>query len=103
MATSIPPHNAHELCDAALHLIRHPEATVEDLLYDPANPQKGGIEGPDFPTGGVIVESRASMAEAYRTGRGGFRVRARWASEELGGAAIRSLLPRSPTRFRSRV
>lgn len=96
MATSIPPHNAHELCDAALHLIRHPEATVEDLLYDPANPQRGGIEGPDFPTGGIIVESRASMAESYRTGRGGFRVRARWVSEELGRGGYQIVITEIP-------
>ena len=96
MATSIPPHNAHELCDAALHLIKHPDATVEDLLFDPANPQRGGIEGPDFPTGGVIVESRASMAESYRTGRGGFRVRARWAVEDLGRGGFQIVVTEIP-------
>ncbi|MEI2301531.1 DNA topoisomerase IV subunit A [Ensifer sp. MJa1] len=96
MATSIPPHNAHELCDAALHLIRHPNASLEDLLYDPANPQKGGIEGPDFPTGGVIVESRASMVEAYKTGRGGFRVRARWAQEDLGRGGYQIVVTEIP-------
>ena len=58
MATSIPPHNAHEICDAALYLIKNPGAPVEELLADPANPQKGGIEGPDFPTGGIIVVSQ---------------------------------------------
>ncbi|MBB5754738.1 DNA topoisomerase IV subunit A [Prosthecomicrobium pneumaticum] len=76
MATSIPPHNAAELCDAALLLIEKPDASVEDLL--------GYVEGPDFPTGGIIVESRAAIAEAYRTGRGGFRVRARWHVEDQG-------------------
>jgi topoisomerase IV subunit A len=76
MATSIPPHNAAELCDAALYLIEHPRATSDQLLTF--------VPGPDFPTGGIIVESRASIAETYRTGRGGFRVRARWHKEETG-------------------
>src|SRR6186713_2113002 len=76
MATSIPPHNAAELCDAALYLILHPKATTEQLL--------NFVPGPDFPTGGVIVEPKASIAEAYRTGRGSFRVRARWAKEASG-------------------
>ncbi|GGH16771.1 DNA topoisomerase 4 subunit A [Alsobacter metallidurans] len=76
MATSIPPHNAAELCDAALYLISHPKATSEQLLTF--------VPGPDFPTGGVLVETRASMAETYRTGRGGFRLRARWEKEETG-------------------
>ena len=75
MATSIPPHNAAELCDAALYLIGHPQATSDQLL--------NFVPGPDFPTGGVSVESRESIAETYRTGRGGFRVRARWHKEEL--------------------
>ena len=72
MATSIPPHNAGELCDAALALIRDPQA---DLLAH--------IKGPDFPTGGVLVEPDAAIREAYETGRGGFRVRARWETERL--------------------
>ncbi|CAH0266597.1 DNA topoisomerase IV subunit A [Roseomonas sp. CECT 9278] len=72
MATSIPPHNAGELCDAALALIADPNA---DLLAH--------IKGPDFPTGGVLVESAESIREAYETGRGGFRVRARWETERL--------------------
>ncbi|WP_198372544.1 DNA topoisomerase IV subunit A [Roseomonas rosulenta] len=72
MATSIPPHNAGELCDAALALIQDPQA---DLLAH--------IKGPDFPTGGVLVEPDAAIREAYETGRGGFRVRARWETERL--------------------
>ncbi len=76
MATSIPPHNAAELCDAALYLINHPEATSGQLAKF--------VQGPDFPTGGILVDSAASIAEAYRTGRGGFRVRARWSKEDLG-------------------
>ncbi|THV14010.1 DNA topoisomerase IV subunit A [Rhizobium rhizophilum] len=96
MATSIPPHNAHELCDAALHLIKNPGATVEELFADPAHPERGGIEGPDFPTGGVIVESRASMLETYRTGRGGFRVRAKWEIEDLGRGGYQIIVTQIP-------
>ena len=76
MATSIPPHNAAELCDAALYLITHPNATSEQLV--------NFVPGPDFPTGGIIVELPASMLETYRTGRGGFRVRSRWHKEDAG-------------------
>ncbi|WP_414471193.1 DNA topoisomerase IV subunit A [Microvirga sp. M2] len=76
MATSIPPHNAAELCDAALHLITKPNATSEQLMQF--------VPGPDLPTGGIIVDSPASMAETYSTGRGSFRVRARWQKEDLG-------------------
>ena len=76
MATSIPPHNAAELCDAALHLIEHPDAPVTKLMEF--------VQGPDFPTGGIIVDSRASILEAYETGRGGFRVRAKWGQEDQG-------------------
>ena len=75
MATSIPPHNAAELCDAALHLIKHPNARTEKLVEF--------VKGPDFPTGGIIVEPRAAIIDAYETGRGGFRVRAKWEQEEL--------------------
>ncbi len=76
MATSIPPHNAAELCDAALFLIDNPNARSRTLLKY--------VKGPDFPTGGVIVDSAESIAEAYTTGRGSFRVRARWSKEETG-------------------
>jgi topoisomerase IV subunit A len=76
MATAIPPHNAAELCDAALHLIEHKRAKSRDLLEF--------VPGPDFPTGGVIVDSAAAIAEAYETGRGSFRVRARWEKEDTG-------------------
>jgi len=75
MATSIPPHNLHELCDALLHLIKFPNATHAKLVEM--------IPGPDFPTGGVLVESREAIAEAYATGRGSFRLRARWTEEKL--------------------
>ncbi len=74
MATSIPPHNAAELCDAALHLIDKPDAKSKSLLK--------WVKGPDFPTGGIIVDSKESIAEAYMTGRGSFRTRAKWTQEE---------------------
>src|SRR5271166_1733331 len=76
MATSIPPHNAAELCDAALHLIATPNARSRTLLKY--------VPGPDFPTGGVIVDPPDVIAEAYSAGRGSFRVRARWHKEDTG-------------------
>src|SRR5690606_14273120 len=86
MATSIPPHNVAELCKAALHLIDHPEAEVEDLITSVPHedPDENMVRGPDFPTGGVIVDSHASILEAYKTGRGSFRVRSKWAVEDQG-------------------
>ncbi|MGB2235536.1 MAG: DNA topoisomerase IV subunit A, partial [Candidatus Puniceispirillum sp.] len=78
MATSIPPHNVIELADASLHLIKHPNASVDTLMQY--------VKGPDFPTGGLLVEPAGSIRDAYATGRGGFRVRARWEIEkEKGG------------------
>ncbi len=74
MATSIPPHNLGELCAATIALIENPNMQDRGLLKF--------VKGPDFPTGGIIVEEQASMAEAYKTGRGSFRVRARWEKEE---------------------
>src|SRR3981081_3798113 len=74
MATSIPPHNAAELCDAALPLIDKPQAKSRALMK--------WVKGPDFPTGGIIVDSKESIAEAYATGRGSFRTRAKWSREE---------------------
>ena len=76
MATAIPPHNAAELCDAALHLIEHPNTKSRNLLKY--------VPGPDFPTGGVVVDDPAAIAEAYITGRGSFRVRAHWGKEDTG-------------------
>ncbi len=73
MATSIPPHNAGEVCAAAIHLIRNPDATTADLLAH--------MPGPDFPTGGMLIEEPAAMLAAYETGRGGFRIRAKWEVE----------------------
>ena len=75
MATSIPPHNVAELCDALIHLIKFPRATIDKLAEF--------IPGPDFPTGGELVESRVNIVEAYKTGRGAFRLRARWEVEKL--------------------
>src|SRR3569832_1100825 len=75
MATSIPPHNAGEICDALLHLLKFPKATVAKLVEL--------MPGPDFPTGGVLVESRAALVAAYATGRGSLRLRARREVEKL--------------------
>ena len=82
MATNIPPHNLDELCQALLHLIKHPNASIEKIVEM--------VPGPDFPTGGGIVEPRDQILEAYKTGRGGFRLRAKWEKEELprGGYQI---------------
>ncbi|MFK8251314.1 DNA topoisomerase IV subunit A [Ancylobacter terrae] len=76
MATSIPPHNAAELIDASLHLIDNRGATTDELM--------AFVKGPDFPTGGVIIDPPSVIADAYATGRGGFRLRARWHKEETG-------------------
>jgi topoisomerase-4 subunit A len=88
MATSIPPHNAGELIEACLLLIERPSATTTDLLEY--------VQGPDFPTGGVIVEGRASLGETYETGRGGVRVRARWMQEDLGRGLWRIVVTEIP-------
>ncbi len=76
MATNIPPHNVEELCNAALHLIKFPNASTKKLVEF--------VPGPDLPTGGLIIEPAEQIIEAYETGRGGFRVRAKWEREELG-------------------
>ncbi|WP_170408005.1 DNA topoisomerase IV subunit A [Ruegeria arenilitoris] len=76
MATNIPPHNIAELCDACLHLIKTPDARDDTLL--------NYVPGPDFPTGGVIVEPAENIAQAYRTGRGSFRLRCNYEVEDLG-------------------
>lgn len=75
MATNIPPHNVGEICAAALHLIDHPQAGIEELIEL--------LPGPDFPTGGILVEDLATRLDVYRTGRGALRVRARWGIEKL--------------------
>ena len=76
MATNIPPHNVEELCNAALHLIKFPNASTKKLVEF--------VPGPDLPTGGLIVEPAEQIIEAYETGRGGFRVRAKWEKEDVG-------------------
>ncbi len=88
MATNIPPHNVDELCAALLHLIKHPNASVEKLVEM--------IPGPDFPTGGVLVEPRDQILEAYKTGRGGFRLRAKWSKEETGRGGYQVVITEIP-------
>ncbi|MES2710674.1 MAG: DNA topoisomerase IV subunit A [Pseudomonadota bacterium] len=88
MATSIPPHNAGELCKAALLLIEDRGTSIDALM--------AVLPGPDFPTGGVLVESPESMREAYVTGRGGFRLRARWESEPAKGGGYRIIVTEIP-------
>ena len=88
MATSIPPHNAAELCNAALHLIKTPNARVETLM--------NFVLGPDLPTGGIIVEPKESMLETYRTGKGGFKVRARWNVEDTGRGQYQIVITEVP-------
>jgi topoisomerase-4 subunit A len=88
MATSIPPHNLAELCDAALHLIDQPKARTRTLLKF--------VQGPDFPTGGVIVDPPETIAEAYNSGRGSFRVRARWTTEETGRGTYQIVVTEIP-------
>jgi topoisomerase-4 subunit A len=88
MATSIPPHNVDEICAALLHLIKTPNATIEKLV--------GFMPGPDFPTGGILVEGREAVVAAYKTGRGGFRVRARWKKEDLGRGGYQIVVTEIP-------
>ena len=88
MATSIPPHNAAELCDAALYLIDNPTARSQTLLKF--------VPGPDFPTGGIIVDPPTMIAEAYTTGRGSFRVRARWKKEDTGRGTYQIVITEIP-------
>ncbi len=88
MATSIPPHNVAELCDALLYLIKHPQASIEKLMES--------IPAPDFPTGGVLVEPRESILKAYETGRGSFRLRAKWEKEELSHGLYQIVITEIP-------
>ncbi len=88
MATSIPPHNVAELCDALMHLIKRPNASFDKLVEL--------VPGPDFPTGGELVETREGILEAYRTGRGSFRLRARWEKEELKGGLYQIVVTEIP-------
>ena len=88
MATNIPPHNVAELCDALLHLIKFPNATVGKLV--------DFVPGPDFPNGGVLCESRAAILEAYKTGRGGFRLRASYEVEKIKGGGYQVVVTGIP-------
>jgi len=88
MATSIPPHNVAEICDAALHLIQTPNARIETLM--------NYILGPDLPTGGIIVEPKSSMLEAYTTGKGSFKVRCRWEVEDTGRGTYQIVVTEIP-------
>ncbi len=88
MATNIPPHNVFELCDALLHLIKFPNATVGKLVEF--------VPGPDFPNGGVLCESRAAILEAYKTGRGGFRLRASYEVEKVKGGGYQVVVTGIP-------
>lgn len=88
MATSIPPHNVAELCDAMRYLIKTPNAGIDKLV--------DFVSGPDFPTGGIMIEPHASIVESYRTGRGGFRLRARWEKEESKGGAWQIIVTEIP-------
>ncbi len=88
MATAVPPHNASELIAACLHLIKHPNASISSLMKH--------IPGPDFPTGGVLVEDAAKIEESYETGRGGFRLRAKWQIETLSHGQWQILVSEIP-------
>ena len=88
MATAIPPHNVIELADAALHLIKYPNASVDTLL--------NYVKGPDLPTGGTLVEPSEQIRQAYATGRGGFRLRARWKVEKDKGGAWQIVITEIP-------
>jgi topoisomerase-4 subunit A len=88
MATNIPPHNAAELIDASLALIENPKIATDELLKI--------MPGPDFPTGGIVIEPPEAIREAYETGRGGFRVRARWTTEDLGRGMWRVVVTEIP-------
>jgi topoisomerase-4 subunit A len=88
MATSIPPHNVAELCDAALFLIDNPTARSRTLMKY--------VPGPDFPTGGIVVDSKSAIAEAYTTGRGSFRVRAVWEKEDVGRGMYQIVITEIP-------
>ncbi|WPY00258.1 DNA topoisomerase IV subunit A [Candidatus Trichorickettsia mobilis] len=88
MATSIPSHNLHELCDAMLHIIDNPKATVLDILEF--------VQGPDFPTGGVIIDDANSIKQSYTIGRGSFKVRARFHTEAIKGDNYKIIINEIP-------
>lgn len=88
MATSIPPHNAGEVCDALLHMIKHPDCSTDKIIEY--------IPGPDFPTGGSIIEPKENIAKAYETGRGSFKMRAKWQKEELSHGLYQIVITEIP-------
>ncbi|MDE0779443.1 MAG: DNA topoisomerase IV subunit A [Alphaproteobacteria bacterium] len=88
MASSVPPHNVGEICDALSHLLKTPNATLVKLV--------DLMPGPDFPTGGVLVEDRATITDAYSSGRGSFRVRAKWESEDIGRGQYQVVITEIP-------
>ena len=88
MATAIPPHNVEELCNALLHLIKHPSASFETLF--------GYIPGPDFPTGGILVDTQEAVTEAYKSGKGSFRLRSRWEVEKLKNGTYQIIVTEIP-------
>ena len=88
MATNIPPHNAGELCDALLYLIKHPDCETEKLC--------DFVLGPDFPTGGLLMENHKAIVKAYETGRGSFRVRSKWEKEELSHGQYQIVITEIP-------
>ena len=88
MATNIPPHNLSKVCDALLYQIENPECDMEPLVRR--------LKGPDFPTGGIIVDSFASILETYKTGRGYFRIRARWETEDLSHGQYQIIIKEIP-------
>ena len=88
MATSIPPHNVDEICQALIMLIDQPHVTIEQLLTV--------LPGPDFPTGGVLIENTEVILKAYETGRGNFRLRARWEREDLKGGNYKIIIKEIP-------
>lgn len=88
MATSIPPHNVAEICQALIHLIEKPDATVRDIVQL--------LPAPDFPTGGILVEHQESLIKSYETGRGSFRLRAKWGVEQQKAGTYRVVITEIP-------
>lgn len=88
MATNIPPHNVGEVCDALSYLIKHPDTDSAKLV--------DFVQGPDFPTGGLLIEDKATIQKAYETGRGALRVRAKWEKEELGHGQYQIVITEIP-------
>ncbi len=99
MATSVPPHNVIELCNASLKLIHNPDASVSDLIHadeTSAWTPDDLVRGPDFPTGGELVEGRSAIVNAYETGRGSFRLRSRYIREDKGRGVYQIVVTEIP-------